>query len=295
MLDAPLRRAGRLIGVVCHEHVGPARDWAPEEQEFAASIAEFVSLALETSERRRAEERLLLHREQEKQRADAELERLKSDLVRQTRFATLGQVAVSIAHELRNPLAALRNAAYYLKRRTGAEEPKWTEYLDIIEHEVRQADRIVSDLMDLSRAQAPDTRAVDDALQYVEDRDAIRLHFDLEPDPFLVSADPDQLRQVLANLLTNATQAMSGRGQITVRGWREEGVDVVTVADDGPGIPPHLERQVFEPLFTTKAKGAGLGLAICRQIVERHGGSIDLAPTVRGAAFRFLLPARPGA
>jgi signal transduction histidine kinase len=96
---------------------------------------------------------------------------------------------------------------------------------------------------------------------------------------------------VLTNLLTNAAQAIGGRGRITVKAWREEGTDVVMVADDGPGVPGHIRDQIFEPLFTTKAKGTGLGLAICRQIVERHGGAIDLAPTARGAAFRIRIPA----
>ena len=306
MLDAPLRRAGTLIGVVCHEHVGPAREWAPEEQEFAASVAEFVSLALETSERRKAEEafrqaqsQILLHQQQEKQLVDAELERVKGDLVRQTRLATIGQVTVSIAHEIRNPLAALRNAAYYLKRHANTEDPKVAEYLDIIEQEVRQADRIVSDLMDMSRTKEPERRPVDvaravhDALGYVEGREGILLDVELESEPFFVSADPDQLGQVLTNVLINATQAMDGRGRIKVRAWHEGDTDVINVADDGPGIPPHLRRQVFEPLFTTKAKGTGLGLAICRQILERHGGSIELAPSVRGATFRIRLPVQP--
>ncbi len=306
MLDAPLRRAGTLIGVVCHERVGPPREWEPEEQEFAASIAEFVSLALETSERRKAEEafraaqsQILLHQQQEKRLVDAELERVKGDLVRHTRLATIGQVAVSIAHEIRNPLAALRNAAYYLKRHAAAQDPKVVEYLDIIEQEVRQADRIVSDLMDMSRTRDPDrkrvdlARAVHAAMEYVEGRNGVDLHMDLESDPFFVSADPDQLGQVLANVLINATQAMHGRGRIMVRAWREQGADVINITDDGPGIPRHLGRQVFEPLFTTKAKGTGLGLAICRQIVERHGGSIDLAQSVRGASFRIRLPVQP--
>ncbi len=308
MLDAPIRRAGSVIGAVCHEHVGGKRGWLPEEREFAASVAEFVSLALETNERRRAEEgfrraqsELLFRQQQEKHLAQAELERLEGDLVRRTHLATLGQVAASIAHELRNPLGAIRNATYYLQRHAQDGSPKRNEYLGIIDHEVAQADRIVSDLLEMSRPRTPSKRGVDletlarDAFEYLHDPIGVSLVCALAPDPFEVFADPEQVRQVLANLFTNSLQAFeSGAGRITVGAARDGDVDLITVADDGPGIPSALRRQIFEPLFTTRAKGTGLGLAICRQIVQAHGGSLQLADSVRGAVFFIRIPTRPG-
>jgi len=308
LLDAPLRRGGRLIGVVCHEHVGGARSWLPEEQEFAASVAEFVSLALETSERRRAEQasraaqsELLQHQQQEKRRVEAELEALKGDLVRQTRLATVGQVAASIAHELRNPLGALRNVAYLLRRGTNLESRR-ERYLDIVEQEIRQADRIVGDLLEMSRAKQPAKAGVDlkalalEALEYAGDHGQVALEVKLAPDPFAAFADAGQLRQVLANLFTNSVQAFNGRsGRIVVRAQRDGTLDRIFIADDGPGVPKAIRRQIFEPLFTTKAKGTGLGLAICKQIVEGHGGSIELGESRKGSVFCICLPARPAA
>ncbi|HXV74811.1 MAG TPA: PAS domain-containing protein, partial [Candidatus Polarisedimenticolaceae bacterium] len=143
MLDAPIRRGQKLIGVVCHEHVGPARRWLHDEREFAASIAHFVSHALEARHRSRAEQdvrrgqqRLLEQKLLEKERVERELARTREHLVRQTRLSTIGQIAASIAHELRNPLGAIRNATFYLRRHVPREDPKWVKHVGIIEQEV---------------------------------------------------------------------------------------------------------------------------------------------------------------
>ena len=111
--------------------------------------------------------------------------------------------------------------------------------------------------------------------------------------PFLVDADAGQLRQVLTNLMSNSAEAMQQQGQITVEAQRDDGFDVVTLTDDGPGIPESLRARVFEPLVTTKVKGTGLGLPICLQIVERHGGSIEVVGGGKqGAVLRLRLPSR---
>jgi signal transduction histidine kinase len=114
-------------------------------------------------------------------------------------------------------------------------------------------------------------------------------------DPFLVHADREPLRQVLSNLITNSVQAMDGPGKIVITAQDRKEYARIIVADDGPGIPVDLAERVFEPLFTTRAKGTGLGLPICRQIVERHGGSIEAICTEGpGARFVLRLPVPPG-
>jgi signal transduction histidine kinase len=113
----------------------------------------------------------------------------------------------------------------------------------------------------------------------------------LEPDPFPVSVDPDQLRQVLGNLLTNSVQAMDGKGQITIAGAGAGDYDVIRIQDGGPGISPEHRARAFEPLFSTKAKGTGLGLTICRQIIEQHGGTIEwVEADGAGATLQIRLP-----
>jgi signal transduction histidine kinase len=309
MLDAPIRRSGQVFGVVCHEHVGPARVWADDEQEFSASVADFVALALETAERRRAQqafrsaqEELLRQQWQANKQFEFELDKVRQKLVQNTRLAAAGQIAASLAHDLREPFAALQDAVRDLERRLAGGDGKVAEDLAIMEHEIRVADATVDNLLDLSDSREPskvsvDLRAsIDAAFRHVESLAvALRLDVDLDPDPYTVRADREQLRQVLTNLMNNSATATEGRGTITVRARRRGGHDEIEVEDDGPGIPAAIRDQVFEPLFTTRARGTGLGLAICRQIVEGHGGTIKLARgSSRGATVRLRLPAPTG-
>jgi len=262
--------------------------------------AQFVlGVSTDVTELRSTREELLRRQLEEKRKVQDELDRVRDDLVRQTRLAAIGQVAASIAHELRNPLGVINNATFYLRRQIREPAPKLAETLEIISQEVRAADRIITDLLEMSRGKSPSKTAVDLAALVhktfgeLERAPGMRLEVRIVPDPFLVDADPDQLRQVLANLLLNAMQAMPDGGRITVDALRESGVDVITVLDEGPGVPADLRTRIFEPLFSTKTKGTGLGLTICRQILEYHGGAIWVAPAERGAALRFRLPALP--
>ncbi len=243
-----------------------------------------------------AQERLLEQQRSETERVQTELDKARGLLVNQTRLATIGQMAASVAHELRNPLGAVRNAAYYLRRRAAGADPKFPEYLDLIEREVATADRVIRDMMNVARSEEPVVQTVDlgrTAREVIERACGARVLSEvmLDPEPFHVSANTGQLRQVLDNLLTNAVQAMEGKGTIRIEARRSAEWDTITVRDSGPGITAEHRDRLFEPLFTTKAKGTGLGLTICRQIVEHHGGTIDWVEGAgRGAAFRIRLP-----
>jgi len=251
-----------------------------------------------------AREELLDRQRREKELVDQQLAKIQDQLVRQTRLATIGQLAASIAHELRNPLGVIRNAVYFLKRKSADGDRKLCEYLDIIEGEAIDADRIISDLTALSRGQPPKKTRLDlaAAIRDVTLRLQMPSDFDLqigfEPEPYYVQADAAQLRQVLRNILTNAIQAARPDTSgivVRVEAREREGFDELTISDNGPGIPAESEKLIFEPLYSDKAKGTGLGLTICRQIVQAHGGSIDLIcdeSSARGcgATFRIRLP-----
>ncbi|MCK4304637.1 MAG: PhnD/SsuA/transferrin family substrate-binding protein [Candidatus Eisenbacteria sp.] len=246
---------------------------------------------------RTAQQQLLEQQRHEKERVQVELNKVRKRLVSQTRLATIGQVSASIAHDLRNPLGVVRNAAYHLKRRLGGKDPRFAEYLGIIDEEVAAADRIISGLMDMTRAREPVKelvnlgRVVEEALGRINRAQQIRCRMSLDPDPFTVSADLGQLQQVFGNMVNNAVEAMGSAGEILVTARRSADCDTIMLEDRGPGISPEIRESVFEPLFTTNAKGTGLGLTICRQIIERHGGTIDLVDgTQHGAAFRIRLP-----
>lgn len=251
---------------------------------------------LARTEAERTQQLLFDHQRRQRERVEAELARVKNQLVRQTRLATIGQIVAGIAHDLRNPLGVIHNAAWCLRRQV-KEDPKPARYLEIIETELETTSRIINNLMEAVRAKEPAReptdfgQAVAEVFARVENRGEIRCQIDCRPDPFIVSADPVQLRQVLGNLLNNAADAMRGGGEIHVQAREIDDNQLIVIRDNGPGIPPEIRDTLFEPLVTTRHKGTGLGLAICRQIVERHGGVIQLVDYGEGgAAFEILLP-----
>ena len=219
------------------------------------------------------------------------------------RLATIGQFAASIGHELRNPLGVVESSLYLLRQhlKTEAEAPSVKKHLDRIGSEVVRANKTIHDLLDLARNRPPQRRPtllhqlVESAAEAALLPAAVALHVSVPADVTLI-IDPDQVRQVLANLFTNAAQALKGRGQI----WVEvepapDGGTRLRVRDDGPGIPAEDRGRVFEALFTTKAKGSGLGLALCRRIMEAHGGRIEIESRSEGASFLLGFPGSPPA
>ena len=256
--------------------------------------------ATDVTERRQAEQDVLEQKLNEKRHVEAELAKTRDELVRKTRLAAIGQMSASIAHDLRNPLGAVRNAAYLLKRRLPDEDPRLLEHLGIIEHEVIRANRIITNLLDLTRSRAPYKEAIDFAslirriLNDTQGAENVQCHLSLDSDPFVLQADMDQISRVFANILDNAVQAMNGSGELIITATRETGRDILGFQDTGPGWPESIRDQLFEPLVSAKTTGTGLGLAICRQIVQSHNGTIEAidGPTP-GATVRIVLPREP--
>jgi signal transduction histidine kinase len=232
------------------------------------------------------------------------LETYREDLVTKNRnaerLATIGQFAASIGHELRNPLGVMESSLFLLRQYLGPEAASAhnvVKHLDRIGGEITRANKTIRDLLDLARNRPPQKQAVD-IRSLVETTSGMALlpaNVVVEvtaPPGLRVEADPGQFQQVLINLFTNAAQAMSGGGRIWVEGETlPSGGTRLRVRDDGPGVPFETRYRIFEALFTTKAKGSGLGLALCRRILEAHGGSIDLEPSDSGATFVLTLPA----
>lgn len=283
---------------------GELRSW--EQRVVMLNDDEVLLIVRDITARKQAEAALQTSQQQlqerqqhEKQLVEEELARVRNQLVGQTRFATLGQVAATIAHELRNPLGAVRNAVYYMRRYLVQNNQELTEFLQIIDVEVTTADRIITDLLEMSRAKEPAVQQLnlDEVAREIWRQTKLNamINFDcvVQPKPLWVSADPTQFRQVLTNLVTNAVQAMPGGGHLWITGEYQNGDTLIRIQDSGPGVPPEIHERIFEPLFTTKAKGTGIGLAICRQIVEKHGGSLELAPSESGANFVLRLPYKP--
>lgn len=249
------------------------------------------------TERRRIEKALIDREKKEKQLVEEELARTKDALVRSTRLAAVGQVSATIAHDLRNPLGAVRNAAFYLKRKLGAQDEKIISYLQIIDNEIETADKIISNLLQMAKVKEPEKTKTDlhEIIAYATGDQYrkldISIDLKLDTEPFIIAVDPVQMVQVIRNLLENSSQTRPDGVHVSIEGVRDKNFAYIQFCDNGPGIPTDVVETLFEPLVTTKAKGTGLGLTICKQIVEKHGGSISLESTEGfGACFKIILP-----
>jgi signal transduction histidine kinase len=236
--------------------------------------------------------------------------RVYAKMKERDRLAVLGQMAAGLAHEIRNPLGAIKGSAQLLAEPAeGVElDDSSREFLGIILEEVDRLDRVVGSVLDLAR-QSTDVVAPIDVNAVVRRTlqvlsagwsDAeILVDASLDEDLPRAAIAPEQLRQVLMNLLRNAAQALRGRGRITVRSRsRQRAGDklvVVSVSDDGPGIDQAALKKVFLPFFTTKEGGTGLGLAICQRIVQGVGGRLEVrSRRGEGTTFDVILPAVMG-
>jgi signal transduction histidine kinase/CheY-like chemotaxis protein len=229
--------------------------------------------------------------------ATEELYQAQNRLIRAERLAAIGQLGASIAHELRNPLGVISNSAYYLGSRIPHDDAKARRHLEIIENEIATSSGIITDLMSFARVRELETHPEDPAslVQSAVARSpippSISVHVQELANGTRVRADADRLRQILINLITNAVQAMPEGGALAVTTRGDNGSMVFEVADTGVGIPQDQLDQVFEPLYTTKAKGIGMGLAIVKMLVEAHRGTIDVesAPG-QGTRFTVRIP-----
>ncbi len=223
--------------------------------------------------------------------------------LRVERLAAIGQLAASVGHELRNPLGAVRNAAYYLtKRLAGTElgaDPRVAQFLGLMEKELLACTRIIGDLLDfarerrLCRSACPLAPLVDDAISVVLAPAHVRLVNQVPAALPVPSLDKDQFRQVLVNLIQNAAEAIpAGReGRVLVSVTVCDDALNLSVADNGAGIEKAHLAKIFEPLFSTKLKGTGLGLAITAGIVRMHGGTIAVESELgAGTTFTLRLP-----
>ncbi len=227
-----------------------------------------------------------------------ELRDAQEQLVRSEKLAVLGQLAGGVGHELRNPLGSIKNAAYFLKMALEKPEPEVEETLEILNKEVATSEHIISSLLDFARPNPPIRHKmnINDLAQEVLSRtnlpENIKVVSKLDKSLPQILADPEQLSQVFGNLILNAIQAMPDGGQLEVRSEVSPPAQVaISFADTGVGIPEDNLKKLFEPLFTTKAKGIGLGLAITKTLVEKHGGTIEVqSQPGKGSAFTVRLP-----
>ena len=225
---------------------------------------------------------------------------MEEKLRRTERLATIGEFSSGVAHELRQPLCVISNTAYFLnmKLKDIADE-KVNRHLAILDKEVKRANRLITDLLEFARVPMPTLKEcdvnqiVEEALSSVDIPPNVELKKELKGDLPRIQADFDQIQRTCTNIITNAISAMPEGGSLKIKTEenKEEGNIEISIADTGEGIPEESRERIFEPLFTTKPRGVGLGLALCRRYVEVHGGEIEVESEVgKGSTFTIKLP-----
>jgi signal transduction histidine kinase len=288
----PLQRIARSLTAGRADRLGSLGRSRTEFGDIARLVASFFEQRKELEVHRSNLEQLVEQR-------TVELRIAHEDLLRKERLAALGQVAGSIAHEIRNPLGAIRNAVYYLQRLS--DQPltgKAARHLTIIEREIQHANAVVSSLLEFARGRRcePADCQVRDiiagTLARLDVPAGISVELAVAPDLGPVRADPVQMSVVFQNLIANAVDALNGSGRVRIAADRRGDSVQVSITDNGPGIGmAHLPR-LFEPLFSTKAFGVGLGLPIAKSYVEANGGSIRIDSEVgKGTTALVSLPA----
>ncbi|QGJ71160.1 Hypothetical protein PBC10988_28630 [Planctomycetales bacterium 10988] len=297
----PIRSGGHgegMLGIFSKERRTFTSSDANFLQSAANLLAEFLHRQRAEQKAQLAQRQLLLHQNRQKAKIQEELEKVREELVRSTRLAAVGQMSAQIAHDLRNPLGAVRNAVYLLKRRVPSTETRWVEYLEIIQEEVTICDRIISNLLEVSRGRALQLQEVDLAKMVKENckrfefSQHVKIQYQENNPPKRVTVDAGQILQVLDNLLKNACDAIHQEGVIRVIWDQSPERLVLSVIDNGDGISEEDRPHIFDLFYTTKAKGTGLGLVICRQIAERHGGELllDAPNEAQETIFRLEIP-----
>jgi len=276
--------------------------------QYMGKPADLVILR-DLTERKKAEQKLLAyseHLEEMVEERTRELSDAQEKLIRQEKLAVLGQISGSVSHELRNPLGVISNAIYFLNLVQPDADDKVRKYHAMIEREVHTADKIIADLLDFARLKSAHREPVSipalvqSTLRGFPVPPSVKVALKLPADLPMVFADPRQVEQVLGNLITNAYQAMEAGGKLTISGHvvvqvtardRQKQMLAIAVKDTGGGILPENRKKLFEPLFTTKVKGIGLGLAVSKKLAESNDGRIEVeSQPGKGSTFTVWLP-----
>jgi two-component system cell cycle sensor histidine kinase/response regulator CckA len=294
MLDVPIYRDGHVVGVVCHEHIGPPRTWSQEDCDFAATVGDNVALQFESAERHEAERTA---------------RGLKGQMAELNRLRELSQAAAGAAHDFRNLLLIASWLAREIRELPDAPAAV-IDRADRMRDAIDRAQTIAAHLgsLTLEEAARPQVIELGPFVKHLEPmlQGALGDEHDLEleqiGDPGFILMDASQLERALLNLVVNARDAMPGGGTVsfTIDGTEvADGEDPpgsyarITVRDTGSGMDSATRAKIFDPYFTTKeaGHGSGLGLAVVHRVVDRVGGFVHVESAIgRGSTFRMYLP-----
>lgn len=230
----------------------------------------------------------------------AELKETQKKLLQSEKMAALGQIAAAVSHELKNPLTGIKMAAYFLKDKVNREDTEAIKSIADIESEADRANKIVMEILTFSQPISPifNSIQVNEVLaeilplqEYQAELHDIKVTKHFQENIGAVKADRDQLKQIFDNLINNALQAMGAGGELTVSTLEEKNMIKVKIKDTGIGIQEENLKSIFQPFFTTKDKGIGLGLSIVNEIVKKHQGTISVESRLgQGTTFIVSFP-----
>jgi len=221
---------------------------------------------------------------------------LQEQILKTQRLEAIKQLATMVAHDLRNPLAGIRNATYYIKRKLGNADQTIREMLEIIDREVVFANDIVNDLLDFASDRPLELKLesinslIEETLRLIQIPENIEVIKEFEEIP-KIYVDANRLKRVFKNLIENSVQAMPKGGKLTIKTRKNEDSVEIIFKDTGVGISKENMKKIFTPFFTTKAKGVGIGLSICKKFVKEHNGEIRVeSEEGKGSVFTVILP-----
>jgi two-component system NtrC family sensor kinase len=299
VLAIPLITRERLIGVLNLFSLAGKNAFDEEAlrlaQVYANQAAVFIENARLVEELRQAAADLEARVEQRTR----ELRTSQARVIRAEKMAAVGRLAGSVAHEVNNPLQAITLHLQLVTDEINSQSAQ--EQINIVQHELDRISEIVQRLLEFQRPKLArrSRQRIEDLLEEVlalagkqSQQAGVSIDYHLEDDLMPVLASGDQIKQVFLNLILNAIEAMPGGGKLTIRGRSSDDVVIITFTDTGPGISPEEMNQLFEPFFSTKQSGSGLGLAVSQEIITSHGGLLEVFNHPQsGAVFTVTLPA----
>lgn len=233
-------------------------------------------------------------------RMKEDLQEAQEKLIRSEKLAIVGQLASSVGHDLRNPLGVIKNSIYYLNMKLKGGDEKIKKHLNILESEINRSSQIINDLLDFSRKgllsleKADINSTIHEELDRMNLPENITVEIRMDENLPEIFIDPIQIKRIFSNIFINAVQAMPEGGRLTINTRVQDEFAEISFTDTGEGIVKENIKKIFDPLFTTKAKGIGLGLAIANSIVERHNGKVEVVSRVgEGTTFTVKLPVGP--